>query len=56
MLSIISSKGILVNKLSTFRLAIKFIELNLLTSFANDNNRELRTQSQIKVLIYERES
>ena len=33
----VSSKGMLVNRLSTSKLAIKFLELNLLTSLANEN-------------------
>ena len=37
MLSIVSSRGMLVNRLSTSRLAIKFLELNLLTLLANEN-------------------
>ena len=37
MLSIVSSKAMLVNRLSISRLAIKCLELNLLTSLANKN-------------------
>ena len=37
MLSIVSSKGMLVNRLSTSKLAITFLELNLLASLANEN-------------------
>ena len=37
MLSIVSSNGILVNRLSTSKLAYKFLELNLLTSLGNEN-------------------
>ena len=37
MLSIVSYKGMLVNRLSTSKLAIKFLELNLPTSLANEN-------------------
>ena len=37
MRAIVSSKGILVNRLSTFRPTIKFLELNLETSLANEN-------------------
>ena len=37
MLSILSSKGMLVNRLSTYKLAIRFLELSFLTSLANKN-------------------
>ena len=37
MLAIVYSKGILVNRLSTCRPTIKFLELNLETSLANEN-------------------
>ena len=37
MFSTVSSKGMLVNRLSTSRAVIKFLELNLLTSLVNKN-------------------
>ena len=37
MLSIVTSKGMLVNRLLTSRLAINFLGLNVLTSLANES-------------------
>ena len=37
MLSIVSSKGMLVNRVSTSKLAIRFWEWGFLTSLANEN-------------------
>ena len=37
MLSIVSPKGMLVNRLSTSKLPIRFLELSFLTSLANEN-------------------
>ena len=37
MLSIASSKGIRVSRLSTSKLAVRFLQLSFLTSLANEN-------------------
>ena len=37
MLSTVSSKGMLVDRLSTSKLAIRFLQLSFLTSLANEN-------------------